>query len=209
MPNDKKLTPMQSQASVEPEKLKHPNAFLAGDGRTLYRYKFGDNELILPKPEEEMTQQDFFDLRIASPSLTAGRLPQYLTVKFKDPQWAGHWFNKKAGSGRRVSDARAMGFVPAKVEDLESYYGELTDKDGAVENNDLVLMKIHKSILYLTQAQYIAQAKRDGGIEAYKDKASVGMNPANSSTDPYFLTPQARGEYQGVGPVTHIPEVNR
>lgn len=206
---DKKSSPMESQTSLEPEKLKHPNAFQAGDGRTLYRYVVDGETFIFPKPEEEMQEQDFYNLALTSSDIVSGRLPQNLTVTFKDPQWAGHWFNKKAKDGARVSTARSLGFVPAKISDLAAYWGNLNDKDGAVEDFDLVLMKIHKSKLYMTQARYLAKAKKDGGIDAYKGKAEAGMNPANAGTHPYYHTPQATGEFTGVGPVTHIPEVNR
>ena len=74
-------------------------------------------KVVLPKKIEEMTEQDFFDMPISSMDTQLGRMPQDLSVKFKDPQWAGYWFNKKAKDGQRVGVARAMGFVPAKVEE--------------------------------------------------------------------------------------------
>jgi hypothetical protein len=198
-----------SAHALDPKSLEHPNAFLAGDGRTLYRYEMDGQQFVFPKPIEEMKEQDFYDLSLSMQDNQPGRLPQNLTVTFKDPQWAGHWFNKKAGSGARVSVARSLGFVPAKIEDLESYFGGLNDKDGAVEDNDLVLMKIHKAKLYLRCAEWMNKAKKAGGVEAYRQKASVGLTPRDSQQEPYFLTPQATGEYQGVGPVTHLPEINR
>lgn len=199
-----------TRAALDPKSLEHPNAILAGDGRTLYQYEIDGAKFVFPKPVEQMQEQDFYDLSYSMGETNqSGRLPQNLTVTFKDPQWAGHWFNKKAGSGARVSVARSLGFVPAKVEDLEHYFKELNDKDGAVEDNDLVLMKIHKAKLFIKCAEYINKAKQMGNVESYRRTASTRLSPRDAETDPYFLTPQAVKEYQGVGPVTHMPEINR
>jgi len=187
--------------------LEHPNAFRAGDGRILYRYEVslfeGDDEAkeitVLPKPLEEMTEQDYYDLPIQT-VMQAGRVPQNLTVIFKDKQWAGHWFNKKAGHGSRVGVARALGFVPAKVEDLESYFHGLNDKDGALEQEDLVLMKIHKHKLYMRFAEAMAQAKAKGSIEGYRAVAMSGRRQGVDEKDmTYYHTPQALKEVQGLG----------
>jgi hypothetical protein len=125
-------------------------------------------------------------------------------VRFKDPQWAGYWFNRTAKDGSRVWDARLLGFVPAKIEDLEFYYKGLNDQDGAVEQHDLVLMKIHKAKLYSKLGEWMAKAKRDGGINAYKDTAAEYLRQSTGRDGgtkvQYYHTPQAVNEPQGIGP---------
>jgi hypothetical protein len=189
--------------AIDPEAMKHPNAFMGQDGRTYYKYlPEGDNGevIVTPKPIEQMSEQDFYDMPISLFDGMAGRIPQNLTVTFKDPQWAGQWFNKKAGDGARVGVARSLGFVPAKKEDLQSYFAGLNDRDGAVEQHDLVLMKIHKAKLYLKYAEWIALAKKRGSINRYKDEATNSM-PAGAKRDlvGFYHTPQALNEIQGLG----------
>ena len=148
------------------EALKHPHAFRAQDGRILYKYDVDGQTVVSLKPMEETTIEEFCEgVPISMFQGQAGRLPQNLNVVFKDPQWAGFWFNKKARDGYRVGEARSMGWVPAKIEDLESYFAGLNDKDGALEQYDLILMKIHKANLYMRLAEAVLKAKRDGGIE--------------------------------------------
>ena len=184
---------------------------MAQDGRTYYKYLNDDGTaLITPKPLEEMTSDDIGSMRSLSlVDAPSGRMPQNLTVSFKDPQWAGHWFNKKARSGYRVGEARSMGFVPAKVEDLATYFAGLNDKDGALEDNDLVLMKIHKSKLYAKVVSYIADAKRKGSIGGYKEQANSMLGPKAQESDPFYHTPQALKEKQGLGPVEMLATVNQ
>src|ERR1700690_3312281 len=148
-------------------------AVRTGDGEFLHTYLLDGRRLVLPKKIEEMTEQDFFDMPITMSDPMIGRMPQDLSVKFHDPQWAGYWFNKKAKDGQRVGVARALGFVPAKIEDLEWYAPHLNDKDGALENYDLVLMKIHKAKLFMKLKEWIDKAKIAGGIASYKEKAAA------------------------------------
>lgn len=196
------LNQSRSRTAVDPESLKHPHAFQGGDGRTYYKYKLEDTGelVVLPKPLDEMAEQDFYDMPISLFDGMAGRIPQNLTVTFKDPQWAGQWFNKKAGDGARVGVARALGFVPAKKEDLASYFSGLNDQDGAVEQHDLVLMKIHKVRLYMKYAEWIQKAKINGGIQKYKQTAE-NATPAGRKPDlvGFYHTPQALREVQGLG----------
>lgn len=207
----------RNDSAIDRKSLEHPNAFLSGDGRTLYRYEIpGDGTtgkekdvLILPKPMEEMKEQDYYDLPISLTETTFGRLPQNLTVEFKDPQWAGYWFNKKAGGGARVSVARTLGFVPAKIEDLKAWYSTVNDKDGAVEQHDLVLMKIHKAKLYGKYKQWMDMAKTKGSIGGYKSAAEDSLSPSVRENMDYYHTPQALREKQGLGAVEHLKEVNR
>jgi len=202
--------------SLDPKSLEHPHAFMAQDGRTYYKYKDESGDTIItPKPIEEMTEQDFYQLPISMIDVQVNRMQQNLTVTFKDPQWAGFWFNRVAGKGtsagvgRRVGQARALGFVPAKIEDLAIYPLHLNDQDGAVEQDDVVLMKIHKAKLYGRYASLLAYARKEQGIDAYKNAAVKGLNPKVAEAAPYYHTPQATGEFQGLGPVAHIPTVNR
>lgn len=183
--------------------------FSGQDGRNLWRYDLNGETVVLPKPIEQMTEQDFYSLPVSLYDSMPGRVPQNLTVKFKDPQWAGYWFNKKAGSGARVSTARSLGYVPARREDIETMNAGLDDSDGAVEQHDLVLMKIHKARLYLKYKEWIDKAKVLGGIESYKNRADAFVQQAGGDLDKgqYYLTPQAKQEYQGLGPVVNLPTV--
>ena len=188
-------------SALNKETMKHPNAFMAQDGRTMYKYEMEDKSIVvLPKPLEEMGEQDFYKLPITIYDQQPGRMPQNLTVVFKDPQWAGHWFNKKAGKGARVGVARSLGFLPAKVQDLESYFAGLNDQDGALEDNDLILMKIHKAKLYIKYAEWIQLAKAKGSIGGYKDEATRGLGQHKEDHISYYHTPQALKELQGLGP---------
>ena len=183
-------------------------AFLASDGRMLYKYNIDGQKIILPKPIEKMSEEDFYQLPISISDTQAGRLPQNLTVKFRDPQWAGHWFNRKAQDGRRVSEAKALGYIPATRDDCEWVSHSLNDDDGAIIDNDLVLMKIHKAKLFLQYKQWMDTAKRLGGKDSYKQTAEgVLGGRAGGKVDHYF-TPQAEKEYAGLGPVAHIPQAN-
>lgn len=185
------------------------SSFKDKGGKWMYRYEISGETIILPKPIEQMSEQDFYDMPISLYENQPGRLPQNLTVKFRDPQWAGYWFNKSAKFGARVSTARALGYVPAKKEDLEWYCLELNDQDGAVEQHDLVLMKIHKAKILMQYKRWIDMAKQQGGINAYKSQAEnmIRQGGGDLQKAPYYHTPQATGEFQGVGPVTNIPIV--
>lgn len=201
------VQPVAAPAPVaKPEPIVN-GAFVDKGGRMMYRYEVNGEAVILPKPVEQMSEQDFYNLPISLYDNMPGRIPQNLSVKFKDPQWAGYWFNKSAKFGQRVSVARSLGYVPAKKEDLLEYSLELNDQDGAVEQHDLVLMKIHKAKLYMQYKQWSDKAKIMGGIEGYKNAANQSLNPSNREKDPYFFTPQATQEFQGVGPVSNLPTV--
>jgi hypothetical protein len=188
---------------------KNGAAFMDQSGRMMYRYEMNGEVIILPKPVEQMKEQDFYDLPISLYDSMPGRLPQDLTVKFKDPQWAGYWFNRKARDGSRIGTAKALGFEPVHKEDLEFYAPHLSDSDGSITNYDLVLFKIHKAKLFLKYKESIDKAKLLGGIEGYKQEANRSLSPANRQQSPYFHTPQAIQEFQGIGPVTNLPTVEK
>jgi hypothetical protein len=227
MPNDKPTQPAAYQiddlikqskvvtvatAPPQPEKSNVPEKggmFKGNDGRNYWRYDLHGEQVVLPKPIEQMQEQDFYDLPVSLYDSMAGRLPQNLTVKFKDPQWAGYWFNKKAGSGARVSVARSLGYVPATKDDIEVVGAGLNDYDGAIEQHDLVLMKIHKARLFLKYKEWIDKAKVRGGIESYKNAADSYVQQGGGDLDKgqYYLTPQAKQEFQGLGPVVNLPTV--
>lgn len=196
--------PTNSPSSPTPE----GGAFITGDGRMLYRYKIDGGEVVLPKPIEQMSEEDFYSMPISLTDTQAGRIPQDLTVKFVDPQWAGHWFNRKAQDGRRVSYARSRGYVPAKREDCEWVAHSLNDEDGAIIDNDLVLMKIHKAKLYLQFKENMDKAKVLGSKESYMHEAQGRIGVRGGDKVSHYLTPQAEKEFQGLGPVTHIPTVS-
>jgi hypothetical protein len=183
-------------------------AYIHADGRTLYKYSLDGQTVILPKPLEQMSEEDFYQLPISLMDGQAGRLPQTLTVKFKDPQWAGHWFNRKAGDGRRVSEAKALGYVPASRDDCEWVAHSLNDEDGAIIDNDLVLMKIHKAKLYLQYKQWMDIARVKGGKASYLKTAEGALGAGGAGKVDHYFTPQAEKEYSGLGPVVQIPTAN-
>jgi hypothetical protein len=194
----------------EPEAKKEEpqgGAFMAGDGRMMYKYNWNGETIVTPKPLEQMTEQDFYDLPVSLIGAEAGRLPQNLTVKWRDPHIAGHWFNRKAADGRRVSEAHALGYVPAKREDCEWVSSSLNDEDGAIIDNDLVLMKISKAKLFLQYKRWMDIAKIKGGKDSYKQTAEGVLGATGGKVDHYF-TAQATKEYSGLGQVTHIPTAN-
>lgn len=185
-------------------------AFVGQDGRRYWRYTVNGDTLILPKPLEKMSEEDFYSLPVSLQDTLPGRVPQNLTVRFKDPQWAGYWFNKKAGSGARVATARSLGYVPAHLDEVEAIAAGLDDSNGTIEQHDLVLMKIHKAKLYMKYKEWIDKAKKLGGVDAYKNNATSYVRNAGGdlSKASYYLTPQATDEYQGLGPVANLPTVN-
>lgn len=206
-------TPQSPSGAAQPEKAPSPapdGAFMVS-GRMYYRQTIpGTADTIVstkPLNWETMTEQDFYDMPMQLQlEATPGRLPVNLTVKFKDPQYAGHWFNKKAGGGRRLGIASTLNFVPAKKEDLEWCASNLKDSDGAVEQDDVVLFKIHKAQLYKYFRQNLEQSRSKGSAKAYQGMASEGLNPANRTKDIYYLGPQATEEFTGVGPVADVGE---
>lgn len=193
-----------------PEKAKpKPGMFKGQDGRDYWRYDLDGEMVILPKPIEQMTEEDFYKLPPSLYDMTPGRLPQNLTVVFKDPQWAGYWFNKSAKNGVRVSVGRSLGYIPATQEDVETIVAGLDSTNGAIEQHDLVLMKIHKAKLFRKYAEWINMAKIKGGIESYKRAAEseVMSHGGDLSKGRYYHTPQATQEFQGIGPVVNMPTV--
>jgi|SRR5579864_34693 len=178
--------------------------FMAGDGRILYRYESpGMPTVVLPKRLEELTDQEVYDSGISLYDNAPNRLPENLVVEGKDPQWAFHWFNKSAKEGWRVSRALDMGWQPAKKEDLKYYMKRLNDKDGAVEQHDLILMKIPKHILYLQCKVWLDEAKKRGGIENFSNQAQGPLTPQQKEKIDFYVTEQAQNEKQGLGPVVH------
>jgi hypothetical protein len=186
------------------EKSTNDGAFLAGDGRMMYKYTVDGETIVTPKPMDKMTEEDFYRLPVTLADMAPGRLPQNLTVIFRDPQWAGHWFNRKARDGQRVNEAKALGFVPATRDDCESVMQNLNDEDGAIMDGDLVLFKIHKAKLYRKYAQWMEMARTLGGKSSYMNRAESQVGGAGDGKVGYFFTPQSN-EFSGVGPVTQIP----
>jgi hypothetical protein len=190
-----------------PQDKQQGGAFMGSDGRMLYKYEIDGETVILPKPLDKMEEQDFYNLPITLADLAPGRLPQNLTVTFRDPQWGGHWFNRKAREGQRVNEARSLGFIPANRDDCEMVSSNLNDEDGAIMDGDLVLMKIHKAKLFRKYAQWMEMAKVLGGKASYMNKAESQIGGAGDGKVGYFFTPQSN-EPSGVGPVTHIPTIS-
>src|SRR5271154_4062049 len=58
----------RTRNAVDPESLKNPAAFMGQDGRTYYKYFLDGDKgevVVTPKPLEEMTEQDFYDMPIS------------------------------------------------------------------------------------------------------------------------------------------------
>jgi hypothetical protein len=185
--------------------------FRADDGRWLHKYADSNSRsgyMILPKKVEDMSEEDFYAMPISLLDGQAGRIPQTLTVKFKDPQWAGRWFNRLAQNGRRVSEARALGYEPAHADDCEWLAHGTNDGDGAVIDNDLVLMKIHKAKLFLQYKEWMDLARVKGGQTSYKQEAENMVGGRGGDKVSHYLTPQATGEFHGLGPVQHLATVS-
>jgi hypothetical protein len=184
----------ESEIGVTEEKFQ-------ANGKTFYKIKMADGtEIASPKPIGDMTLEDFERLPGAM-SVDNNKLPQELSVKFKEPHWAGHWFNCMAGEGKRVHMvARSLGFVPAKIEDLEWYSAGLNDGDGALRNGDLVLFKIHKMKLLQRQASAMNQARSYQDPKKYLTMAQSGM-PENKGKAEIYFRPEANNEPQGLGAV--------
>lgn len=184
--------------------LGSPKIVVLEDGRRMYQYEAEGHTTILPKPVEECTEQDYFSLMpFSMMDIEHNRIPQNLTVVGKDPQYAFHWFNKKNKSGARVGEGRAMGFMPAKIEDLKWVSSHLNDKDGAVEQDDLILMKIHKAVLFARAKHWMDTAAFRGSVNGYKDQAATMVSPGNQGRVKFDVKDVATNEMQGLGPVSH------
>jgi hypothetical protein len=208
----KAITAQQPPAA--PEGVKQPGissgAFLHKyeDGSTamLYKYVVDGEVIITPKPIEQMTIEDYDRSPFSLATESSSRIPQDLTVKFKDPQWAGQWFNRSAKEGRRIQIARTLGFVPAKVEDCEWVSHSLNDADGAITDGDLVLFKIHKAKLLSFSKGHMDEARKMGNKDTYLKQAQ-GSVPGNAAGKvSHYFTQQAKNEFAGLGPVVSNPE---
>jgi len=178
------------------------------DGSTaqLYKYVIDGETIITSKPIEQMSIEDFDRSPFSLAASSANRIPQDLTVKFKDPQWCGQWFNRSAKDGRRVQIARTLGFVPAKIEDCEWVSHSLNDADGAVTDGDLVLFKIHKAKLLSFSKGHMDEARKMGNKDSYLSQAQGAVPGNNSGMVSHYFTNQANNEFSGLGPVVSNPE---
>lgn len=178
------------------------------DGKVWYRYHVDNEVQLLRKRMEEMTDEDWLHTEITLKDVQQNRIPQELTVRFRDPQWAGRWFNKSAKDGARVNQASYMGFVPAKKEDLEWYFNSanVNDGDGAVVQGDLVLFKIHKAKLAAMLQRNFEEARMRGTRDKYLSAAEGGLMVPDNHRDHvgFTLTSHAMNETQGVGPVVPL-----
>jgi hypothetical protein len=203
-----KIVQAVTQSKTKTEGDWEDGSTIEADGKTWYRYHVDGEQLTLRKPLDQMTEDDWMRTPISLSSVQTSRIPQELTVKFRDPQWAARWFNKSAKDGVRLNQARYMGFVPAKRDDLEWVFNSsgISDADGAVEQGDLVLFKIHKAKLAVMLQKNFAEAAGRGTPQSYLSKTeSSVMVPDNHRTHVNFnLTEHALTEKQGVGPVVPL-----
>lgn len=210
-----KVTDAAPPVSASPEGVKQPGiqsgAFLHkyedGSTATLFKYVIDGEVVITPKPIEQMTIEDYDRSPFSLASSSANKIPQDLTVMFKDKQWAGQWFNRSAKDGRRVQIARTLGFVPAKIEDCEWVSHSLNDADGGITDGDLVLFKIHKARLLAFSKGHMDEARRMGNKDTYLNQAA-GAVPGNTAGKvSHYFTDQAKTEFAGLGPVVSNPEL--
>ncbi len=180
--------------------------FEDGSTATLYKYVIDGEVVVTPKPIGEMSIEDFDRSPFSLAASSSNRIPQDLTVKFKDPQWAGQWFNRSAGNGKRIRQAETMGFVPAKIEDCAWVSRGLNDQDGAVTDGDLVLYKIHKAKLLSFSKGNMDQARKMGNKDSYLAQAQGATPGNNGGKVNHYFTQQATTEFSGMGPVVSNPE---
>ena len=194
---------------------------LATDGVTvLYKYEMdGYPPVVTRKKLEELTFEDMAESNFSLYENTPNRLPQNLTIEFKDPQWAGHWFNRKSRDGYRVDRAvnQLGGWQPAKRSDLKYSLKGLKDTDGAVEDGDLVLLKIPKWILFAQCKEWMDEARKRGGINRFAGEAQGPLSPRQKSKIDFYLSEQATEELKDIrdpfgsalGPVVQLWEMPR
>jgi len=205
-----------ASVTAAPEGVKQPGiqggAFLHknadGSAQTLYKYTIDGEVVVTPKPIEQMSIEDFDRSPFSLAASSANRIPQDLTVKFKDPQWAGQWFNRSAKDGRRCQIARTLGFIPAKIEDCEWVSHSANDQDGAVTDGDLVLFKIHKAKLLAFTKGNMDEARRMGNKDTYLQQAQGSVPGNNAGKVSHYFTNQATHEFSGLGPVVSNPETS-
>ena len=199
--------PVPSAAEAQAELPKQGRKIMSQDGRTaVWEYTDVNGEkFVLPRPVDKMSIEEFTrSFKLSLNELMPGRLPQNLTVIFKDEQWAGHWFNCMARKGRRLADARGLGFIAVKAEELEAYMSELNDKDGCIRDDDLVLFKIHKAQLYLNAMRRMALAQRLGGKGQYMSTAENSLNGNGGDKVGYYYAPNVEKEFTGLGPIDAV-----
>jgi hypothetical protein len=193
--------PPVSAPAAEPVRDGYLGAFMGGDGRYLHSYMVDGQKVILPKKQEEMTEDDWMGLSSTLHDPVSNRIPQNLTVKFRDPQWAGHWFQRTIKDGQSVRRARALGFEPAKKEDCDWLPQGLNDEDGAIIDGDLVLMKIHKIKLFQGfLAGYFREALQKGGKDGYRQSAENALGGPTSKVS-HYQAAQTANEFTGLGPI--------
>lgn len=195
----------------EPELPKEPvpdgtylGAFRGGDGRYLHKYTDSnsrDGFVILPKKVEEMTEEDFMATAMTMSDPVANRVPLNLTVKWRDPQWAGYWAQRKVKDGQSVRRLQAMGFVTAKREDCEWLPQGIIVDDGEVTDGDLVLMKIPKVKLFSQfLSAYYREAMQKGGKQGYTQEAHNALGQPTNKVS-HYAAAQTSNEFTGLGPI--------
>lgn len=176
-------------------------AFQGGDGRWLHSYVIDGRKVILPKKVEEMRDEDFLALSSSMYDPVSNRIPQNLTVKFREAHLAGYWANRKAQDGKSVRRLMAMGFRTAKKEDCDWIPQGLNTDDGEITDGDVVLMVVHKAKLFMGfLASYYEDAMLKGGQKGYRQTAEAELHGKGGDKVSHFMTPQAN-EFHGLGPL--------
>lgn len=188
------------KATPEPAKDGYIGSFQDGSGRFMHSYLIDGRKVILPKKQEDMKDEDWMSLSSALYDPVSNRVPLNLTVKFRDPQWAGHWANRKAQDGKSIRRLQSLGFLTATKEDCEWVPQGLNTEDGGIVDGDLVLMKIHKMKLFMGFLKgYFDEAMQKGGKAGYKQTAEGAIGATHQVS--HYMAAQTNSEFTGLGPI--------
>jgi hypothetical protein len=76
-------------------------------------------------------------------------MPDFIGIKPKDPNLEGHWVNYDVGekhSSMRFEQMKAMGFRPAKPDEVQNVSPSYATADGKIINGDVIYMVIPKAV---------------------------------------------------------------
>lgn len=114
------------------------------------------------KPPTSVELEIPYDQIVAKPL----RAPNFISLKAKNPNLSLYWGNRAVGekeSGLRFDQLIAMGFVPAKPEDVVTLQGlpcpPSIQRDGKILYGDLILLKIPRAD-YLGALKWNEQSAR-------------------------------------------------
>lgn len=134
------------------------------------------------------TVDDFMSDSIVARPL---RLPNYLDVRCKDPNWIPRWVNFKTQNGARYSMFKSAGFRNAKQEEMVGLSEEITiGGDGMIKDHDVVLMVAPKAIVFGAYKQNALNSmrmiSRTGAMGRAKEESDriIRQGISNEGFDP-------------------------